>query len=176
MYMSPPGIFRVHSWLGNTLCPGHQNGTCYLADTFCVSTLVLFLLLRKSHQFRRRLSTSRWNVQYPASTGRITFDSSLPTNMKAGTFSPKLLQPLSAISCIAWVICCCIRLKITYSNINALWHSDAIWWHWSESTLARIMACCLAAPRHRLNQCGLILSEVLWQSNEGRFHKGYLSH
>ena len=32
----------------------------------------------------------------------------------------------------------------------------------SESTLAQVMACCLTAPSHYLNQCWLIISEVQW--------------
>ena len=35
----------------------------------------------------------------------------------------------------------------------------------SESTLVQIMACCLTAPKHYLNQCWLIISEVLWHSD-----------
>ena len=40
-------------------------------------------------------------------------------------------------------------------------------WRWrSWSALVKIMACCLAAPSHYLNQCWLIISKVLWH-----FHK-----
>ena len=53
--------------------------------------------------------------------------------------------------------------------INSLWPSDAIWWHISGSTLAQVMACCLAAPSHYLNQCWLIISKVQWYSLEGNF-------
>ena len=52
---------------------------------------------------------------------------------------------------------------------NSLWPSDAIWWHRSGSTLAQVRACCLTAPSHYLNQCRLIISEVLWHSPEGNF-------
>ena len=47
--------------------------------------------------------------------------------------------------------------------INSLWPSDAIWRHISRSTLAQVMACCLTAPSHYLNQCWLI-SKVQWHS------------
>ena len=40
--------------------------------------------------------------------------------------------------------------------INSLWPSDTIWWHRSRWTLAQVMACCLMAPSHYLNQCWLI--------------------
>ena len=36
--------------------------------------------------------------------------------------------------------------------------------HWS--TLVQVMACCLTAPSHYLNQCWLIISTVLWHSSE----------
>ena len=49
-------------------------------------------------------------------------------------------------------------------TFNSLRPSDAIWRHRSGSTLAQVMACCLTAPSHYLNQC--------WQ----QFHKRYLSH
>ena len=54
-------------------------------------------------------------------------------------------------------------------RLNSLWPSDAIWRHRSESTLIQVMACCLMAPSHYLNQCWLVISEVQWQSPEGNF-------
>ena len=42
-----------------------------------------------------------------------------------------------------------------------LWPSDAIRQQGTESTLAQVMACCLTAPSHYLNQCWLIISNVL---------------
>ena len=45
-------------------------------------------------------------------------------------------------------------------NIISLWPSDAIWRHRSGSTLAQVMACCLMAPSHYLNQCWLVISEI----------------
>ena len=44
----------------------------------------------------------------------------------------------------------------------SLWLSDAIWQHKSGSTLAQVMACCLTAPSHNLNQCWLPISKVQW--------------
>ena len=41
---------------------------------------------------------------------------------------------------------------------------DAIWWHRIGSILAPIMANCLMAPSHYLNQCWLIISDSLWHS------------
>ena len=52
------------------------------------------------------------------------------------------------------------------SRLNSLWPSDAIWRWRSWSTLIQVMACCLTAPSHYLNQCWLIISKVLWLSSE----------
>ena len=49
---------------------------------------------------------------------------------------------------------------IPWLYFNSLRPSDAIWRHRSWSTLAQVMACCLTAPSHHLNQCWLIISEV----------------
>ena len=47
---------------------------------------------------------------------------------------------------------------IRWAGINSLWPSDAIWRQGSRSTLVQVMACCLTAPRHYLNQCWLIIT------------------
>ena len=47
---------------------------------------------------------------------------------------------------------------------NSLRPSDALWQQRSGSTLVQVMACCLMAPSHYLNQCWLIISEVQWRS------------
>ena len=44
--------------------------------------------------------------------------------------------------------------------------SDAIWRWRSWSTLVQVMACCLTAPSHYMNQGWLIISRVLWNSSE----------
>ena len=51
-----------------------------------------------------------------------------------------------------------------YSSVivNSLGPSDAIWRWRSWSTLVQVMACCLTAPSHYLNQCWLIISEAQW--------------
>ena len=40
------------------------------------------------------------------------------------------------------------------------------YWHRSGSTLVHIMACCLTAPSHYLNQCWFIISKVPLHSSE----------
>ena len=51
-----------------------------------------------------------------------------------------------------------------------LWvNSMLIWHHRSGSSVAKAMACCLTAPSHYLNQCTLLISEVLLHSPESNF-------
>ena len=54
---------------------------------------------------------------------------------------------------------------------NSLWPSGAIWCHRTWSNLAQVMACCLTAPSHYLNQCWLIMSELLGAFTWGQFHR-----
>ena len=54
-------------------------------------------------------------------------------------------------------------------HVNSLRPSDAIWRQWSWTTLAQVMACCLTAPSHYLNQCWLITRGVLWHTSESSF-------
>ena len=54
-------------------------------------------------------------------------------------------------------------------EVNSLGPNDAIWRQRSGSTLAQVMACCLTAPSHYLNQCWLIFSKVEWYSSKDKF-------
>ena len=58
-------------------------------------------------------------------------------------------------------------MTVNAAGFNSLWPSGIIWQQGSRSTLAQVMACCLMAPSHYLNQCWLIISEVLRHSTEG---------
>ena len=60
-------------------------------------------------------------------------------------------------------------LGTSISTFNSLGPSDAIWRHRSRSTLAQVMACCLTASSHLLNQCWIIITKVQWCSSEGNF-------
>ena len=62
-----------------------------------------------------------------------------------------------------------LSMCCTYMLISTLGPSDTIWRHRSGSSLAQVMACCLMAPSHYLNQCWLIISEVQWHSYQGNF-------
>ena len=52
-------------------------------------------------------------------------------------------------------------------GFNSLWPNDTIWRHGSWSTLIQVMACCLTAPSHYLNQYWLIICNVPWRSSDG---------
>ena len=72
-----------------------------------------------------------------------------------------------AISIGIWFICVTNTnqklsniLQQAMIYINSLGPSDAIWWQKTGSTLAQVMACCLTAPSHYLNQCLLLISKV----------------
>ena len=47
-------------------------------------------------------------------------------------------------------------------EVLSLWPSDVIWRLMSGSTMDQVIPCCLTAPSHYLNQCWLIISEVVW--------------
>ena len=80
---------------------------------------------------------------------------------------------------------CCVMLschqiialyKPLWDVIHTLWSSDAICQHISESTLAKIMTCCLTTPRRYLDQCWLLISEVLWCCNFISLYKEFENH
>ena len=61
------------------------------------------------------------------------------------------------------------NLELTHiDTLNSLWPSDDIWRQRSGSTLAQVMACCLTAPSHYLNQCWLIISKTQLHSSDGK--------
>ena len=62
-----------------------------------------------------------------------------------------------------------ISENFSTTSVNLLWPVDIIWRHKTRSTLAQVMAWCLTAPSHYLNQYWLVISEVQWQSLEGNF-------
>ena len=55
--------------------------------------------------------------------------------------------------------------------INSLCPSDTIWRQRSGSTLAQIMACCLTAPSHYLNQCWLEIIGIHPSAISQKMHK-----
>ena len=66
------------------------------------------------------------------------------------------------------------RFYRTQNNFGPLTHCGLVTSYLrqgSRSTLAQVMACCLTAPSHYLNQCWLIISKVQWHSSEDNFTK-----
>ena len=62
----------------------------------------------------------------------------------------------------------CHQVNDVSPSLNKLTYwGDVIWRPRSGSTLAQVMACCLTAPSHYLNQCWLIFSKVQWHVSEG---------
>ena len=78
-----------------------------------------------------------------------------------------------------YITLCCFKLiqmhDFGYQRGNShlahythlLWPGDAIWRHGTRSTLAQVMACCLTAPSHHLNQCWLIIGVVPRHPSQG---------
>ena len=62
-----------------------------------------------------------------------------------------------------------LQHQFNYQTFDLSWPSGAIWHHRSWSTLVQVVACCLMAPSHYLNQCWLSTSDVFWQSQEVNF-------
>ena len=59
------------------------------------------------------------------------------------------------------LVCLLTHICVTQPQwVNSLRPSDTIWRHRSGSTLAQVMACCLTAPSHYLNQWWLIINKV----------------
>ena len=56
-------------------------------------------------------------------------------------------------------------------KLHWLWLGDAIWHLRSWSTLIQVMAWCLMAPSHYLNQCWLTINKILWRSFQGDIYQ-----
>ena len=63
------------------------------------------------------------------------------------------------------IVCKLAAILFRPQCVNSKWHSDVLWRHRSRSTLVQIMACCMTAPSHYMNQCSLLTDEVLWHSS-----------
>ena len=86
------------------------------------------------------------------------------------------LKLLSQMCVIFWLSICFTeiikdedKILLRSQHFNTLLSSDTIWWHRSGSTLPQVMACCLVATSHNLNQCWLIIGEDQWQLPDYNF-------
>ena len=76
------------------------------------------------------------------------------------------IPQICLVDCIFDVHITVCFVCIRSAAFNILRPSDAIWGHRSGSTMFQVMACCLTAPSHYLNQCWLITSKVQRHSAE----------
>ena len=66
----------------------------------------------------------------------------------------------------------CIYLALGVNELINIIHCGLIvlsMWQRFGSTLAQVMACCLMAPSHYLNQCWLVIHDVLWHWHDSNF-------
>ena len=115
----------------------------------------------------RRCSNYIWVINNFISYQGAAYNRGLTVHV----FSPSLriwLMSCRVFCCRPPVRLCSLnttwKVELTYgkfnnvkwnSTLNSLWPSDVIWRQGSRSTLAQVMACCLTAPSHYLNQCWL---------------------
>ena len=69
-------------------------------------------------------------------------------------------------------VCVCMMATISFQCDNSLWPSNTIQYHRTWSTLVQVMACCLIAPSHYLNQCSPMLYLVAFTF--GQFNRKHL--
>ena len=138
-------------WLDTCSAPSHHLNQCW--------NIVVSTLLKKKKNL--------WNLNQNMS---IFVLDNLFRNVVRNV--SKTVAILSLPQCISWsqhLLLCgywerlngnFMSYKPQSSKFNLLWPSDTIWRHRSGSTLAQVMACCLTAPSHYLNQYWLIISKV----------------
>ena len=74
------------------------------------------------------------------------------SNRTATQASIILLLDIASLTFLSLSIITNTTVEVSDSH-GILWPSDTIWGQRSRSTLAQVMACCLTAPSHHLNQC-----------------------
>ena len=119
---------------------------------------------------------------YGTGTRNIDFIVILFTTGLVGTwmeFTPNQLQPKiiedESFYIVIEALAYCRQSTLKYicipdhylnaTNVNLLWLSDVLGYHRTWSTLVQEMAWC----RYYMNQCWLIVCEVLWHLPEGNF-------
>ena len=131
----------------NSLVPEKSGCNCKIR----FSILFNWLILRSSHSNNN--NAFRWMPQ------DLTDDKSTLFQVMLSAFRQQAIY-----------LCQCWHSSTSPYGItrpqwfNSLWPSDAIWRQRSGSILDQVMACCLMALSHYLNQCWLIISEVQWRS------------
>ena len=132
---------------------------------------IVFLKIQSRHDSVHKWTDGRTSVLHIWFKYQVKLDASY----SAPTYFMDKVKPVYPTFNVRW------RWRYNYLSVrpawtrpNLLWPGDAIWLHRARSTLPQVMACCLTAPSHYLNQCWPIISDVLWHSLEGNFCR-YLS-
>ena len=60
--------------------------------------------------------------------------------------------------------------------VSSMWFNDIKWCHRPWSTLVQVMACCLTASSHNLDQCGRRLSRYQFMKGVWQLHYQNYSH
>ena len=132
-----------------------EEKKCWCSSDFAVKGLRFLLedaaeLITKPHGRWLCVSLKHWGLSMMADLWQTTFER----------------------YCFNEDVCILIWISLKFGPwgpINWLRPSDAIWWHRSGSTLAQVMACCLTAPSHYLNECWQFISKVQLRSSDGNF-------
>ena len=154
-------------WWGVAYVPCMTNlrALCAWAIRWHVTCM---LSLAEHWQSRRALSNhvcahsviSMWHVVCLQHLARACSEQSRSTTVLPINHVIQMPQCLSGfVNHDYWKVCL-IGPVFVLASFNSLRPSDTIWRHRSGSTLAQVMACCLIAPSHYLNQCWLIISKV----------------
>ena len=89
---------------------------------------------------------------------------------------PVFLTSIYLFSQLRTLDICSVIFGLTFCPIvNSLGPNDDIWRQRYESTLAQVMACCLTATSHYLNQCWLIISKIQLHSSDGNLHQSSMT-
>ena len=98
--------------------------------------------------------------------------------VKHNGYSTKLMCTVAHYTSFAQSAC--LAALCCDFSVNLFWPSDAIWRQRSGSTLAQVMACCLMAPSHYLNQCWLpsdihirAISKICLKITYLKFHSNF---
>ena len=131
----------------------YKKNTLFFKIVGLIRALATFIMKSFPDHCPGRLIFFHGSLQYFTGPHPIRFTSQC--ELAAENYEEKDV-PLAVTSFVFW--------GVRNLEFNSLRPSDTIWRHRSGSTLAQVMACCLTAPSHYLNQYWLIISEVLWDS------------
>ena len=164
-------LFCCCCWV--SLCSG-RNGVSYFNEAFQGEHLPPRVKIVEKQVKRHHVSESEYCSLVILYKGtRASADSKLIDTIHVIPQSREIKQrvPMCLIcthECPFHPLNHCLREPLAW--FNSLWPSDSMWQHRFRLTLAQVMACCLTAPSHYLNQHWLI-SEVQWQSPSGNFSR-----